>query len=115
MLAWSFLEAKAKSRTIISSHYLIKSETLFSPLFPHNENKSPSTHYPAPPPSLEKLPKGGWLEFIPAASTQTEAVILIQMWSCSHTHMTTVFNPITANVLSNRPIPLFLLPIAFHF
>ena len=40
MLAWSFLEAKAKSRTIISSHYLIKSEILFSPLFPHKENKS---------------------------------------------------------------------------
>lgn len=32
MLARSFLAAQAKSRTIISSHYLIKSEISFSPL-----------------------------------------------------------------------------------
>ena len=53
MLSWSFLEAKSKSRTIISRHYLIKSEILFSPLFPHKENKSPSTHYPARPPTTQ--------------------------------------------------------------
>ena len=56
MLARSFLAAQAKSRTIISSHYLIVRFRFLPSLFPHKENKSPSTHHPPPTQAWKSCP-----------------------------------------------------------
>lgn len=54
MLAWSFLAAKAKSRIIISSHYLIKRDFTFFPPLPLLIKKI-NLHQPlTPPPKLGK-------------------------------------------------------------